>query len=66
MRCWITRLDADAVWYRGALTFDRNVDTASVGYAIPETPHAGGDVQGPDYPPSAPLASSSVPERLCA
>ncbi len=66
VRCWITRLDADAVWYRGALTFDRNVDTAHVGYAIPEAAHAGRHVQGPDYPSSAPLASSSAPERLCA
>jgi hypothetical protein len=66
VRCWITRLDADAVWYRGALTFDRTVDTASVGYPIPAAPHAGGDVGGPDYPSSAPLASSSVAERLCA
>jgi hypothetical protein len=66
VRCWITRLDADAVCYRGALTFERTVDTASVGYAIPEASHAGRDVQGPDYPSSAHLASSSVAGRLCA
>ena len=66
VRCWITALDAGAVCYRGALAFDRHVDTAPPGYAIPQAPHAVPDAEGPDYPSSARLDSPAPAEPLCA
>jgi hypothetical protein len=66
VRCWITALDAGPVWYRGALAFDRHVDTASPGYAIPQAPLAVPDAEGPDYPSSGRLDAPAAPERLCA
>jgi hypothetical protein len=66
VRCWVVRLEADAVWYRAGLAFDRAVDTAPAGYAIPEVPHAVGDVGGRDYPPPPVPESPAAAERLCA
>jgi hypothetical protein len=33
-RAWVCALQADLICYRGALAFDRTVDTSSLGYAI--------------------------------
>jgi hypothetical protein len=66
VRCWITVLQADAVWYRAALAFDRHVDTSPAGYAIPEAAHVVADAGGRDYPPSTSLESSAAAKRLCA
>ena len=66
VRCWIAALDAGAVLYRGALAFDRHVDTAAPGYAIPRPTHASADAEGPDYPSSGGLESPAPAQRLCA
>lgn len=65
-RCYVSALHADAVRYRGALAFDRHVDTASVGYVVPDAPRgpaeeSGGAYPAPPDPPDAPLI-----ERLSA
>ena len=49
-RCYVAALDAHIVTYRAALTFDRHVDTASPGYAIPAASRSEPDVSGPSYP----------------
>ena len=66
VRCWIAALDAGAVCYRGALAFDRQLDTAAPGYAIPQPERALADAEGPDYPSSSRIESPPPAERLCA
>ena len=66
VRCWIAALDAGAVRYRGALAFDRELNTAVTGYAIPQPAHVVADAQGPDYPSSSRAKSAAPAERLCA
>jgi hypothetical protein len=51
VRCWVAVLQADTVSYRGALAFDRVVDTAPNGYAFPDGLRAAGRPGGSDYPP---------------
>jgi hypothetical protein len=50
-RCFVAALQPDAVWYRGALAFDRHVDTAPNGYAFPDASSPGLAAEGHDYPP---------------
>jgi hypothetical protein len=66
VRCWIAALNAGAVWYRGALAFDRQLDTAVPGYAIPQPPRVGADAEGPDYPSASGVELVAPAERLCA
>jgi hypothetical protein len=66
VRCWIAALNASAVAYRGALAFDRHVDTTAPGYAIPEAAHALADPGGPDYPSSGRQELPTPAQRLCA
>jgi hypothetical protein len=66
VRCWIAALDAGAVCYRGALAFDRQLDTSVPGYAIPQPARAGADAEGPDYPSACGPESAAPAERLCA
>jgi hypothetical protein len=66
VRCWIATLQSDGVWYRAALAFDRHVDTAPPGYAIPDASHADGDAQGPDYPLAPRVRALAPAERIPA
>jgi hypothetical protein len=66
VRSWVVALQAGTVLYRGALAFDRHVDTAPPGYAIPPPAHAFADAQGPHYPSSPVVESDRPAERLCA
>ena len=50
VRCWVALLQSDAVSYRGALAFDRVVDTAPNGYGFPDAGRAAVATQGSDYP----------------
>ena len=63
-RCSIVALKADTVCYRGVLVFERQVDTAAVGYAVPVVAPPDIGVPGSDYPLDR--AASPVPheERL--
>jgi hypothetical protein len=66
VRCWVAALHPDSVLYRGALAFDRHVDTAAAGYAIPGHAPRGSDPQGHDYPSPAGSAVSPGSEALVA
>jgi hypothetical protein len=66
VRCWIAALDAGCVSYRGALAFDRHVDTTAPGYAIPQATDASADAEGPDYPSVGRLELPAPAQRLCA
>ena len=46
-RCCVHAVAADAVRYRGALAFDRRVET---GYAVPDAVAMSGGPSGADYP----------------
>jgi hypothetical protein len=63
VRCWVAVLQPDVVGYRGALTFERHVDTAPNGYAFPDAPGAGVEGEGSLYPPLAPSAVPAGAER---
>ena len=65
VRAFISQLAADVVRYRGALAFDRAVDTSVIGYAIPAA-LAADSTPGTDYPDAGLAAAASVPERLSA
>lgn len=67
VRAYVADLLSNAVRYRGALAFDRPIDTAdAAGYAVPSRGAATGDRQGSDYPinPSSILPGSE--HRLTA
>ena len=59
VRAFVHQLCANRVLYRGALAFDRPVNTAIVGYAMPEGDDALSDVPGNPYPDSADLRVGS-------
>ncbi len=63
LRCWVATLQSDAVSYRGALAFDRSVDTAPPGYAFPDGSPAGVAAQGSDYPRPHSLTSSALADQ---
>ena len=50
VRAYVVELTADAVKYRGALAFDRDIDTSVVGYAIPAAIARIADDPGNGYP----------------
>ena len=50
VRAWVSALGGDRLSYRGALVFDRPVDT---GYAVPAPPTAAAEAAGTHYPPEA-------------
>lgn len=60
LRCWVATLRSDAVSYRGALAFDRIIDTAPHGYPFPEGSPAAVAAQGSDYPRPHSLTSSAL------
>ena len=53
VRAFVSGLQADAVSYHGALAFDRLVDVAAAGYAIPEVLLDAVAASGSPYPPAA-------------
>lgn len=55
VRAFVHHLCATRVLYRGALTFDRSVQTAVVGYAMPEGDEAPTSLPGSPYPDSPDL-----------
>ena len=65
-RAWVWALDADLVRYRGALAFDRIVDTTAIGYAIPSALVAAADASGSSYPPFLDLQAPAFEDRLTA
>lgn len=65
-RAYVCHLESDAIRYRGALAFERSVDTAPIGYAIPEVLAAASPAPGSPYPDPTSEAARDVSERLSA
>jgi hypothetical protein len=51
IRAFVCHVSAAGIRYRGALMFDRSVDTTAVGYAIPGALIASTSLEGSAYPP---------------
>ena len=67
IRAYVAELRADLVRYRGALAFDRLIDTAAPGYAVPGPATRNADISGTTYPAGADFNDASDPrQRLSA
>lgn len=66
LRSYVSELAADVVRYRGALAFDRAVDTSAAGYAIPSSLRVMADAPGIGYPTVADPNGLELEERLTA
>ena len=60
IRAYVFELDAQVVRYRGALAFERPVDTTAVGYAVPLSL---GGIAGPPGSAYPALVDSTQPEH---
>ena len=56
VRAYVHHLDAQIVRYRGAIAFERPIDTSAAGYAVPELLAAHAAIGGSAYPDSPALA----------
>lgn len=65
-RAYVWTLTAEAVCYRGALAFDRAVDTAAIGYPVPDPVVASVVSLGITYPQSAVERVAPFEDRLSA
>jgi hypothetical protein len=65
-RAWVWALEADLVRYRGALAFDRIVDTTAIGYVIPSVLVAAADASGSGYPSFIDDQALAFEDRLTA
>ena len=63
-RCYVWALQADLVRYRGALAFDRFVDTRPLGYFVPERMPGVTPDSGPGYPAEPAPLEPSIGQRL--
>ena len=63
VRAYVSYVDAAAVRYRGALAFDRSLDTSPAGYAIPDVLSDVPVPQGKAYPDPA-THSTGDPEHV--
>jgi hypothetical protein len=50
VRAFVHYLESDLIRYRGALAFDRRIDTAGFGYAVPGVLASNAAVRGNAYP----------------
>ena len=66
VRAYVCHVDASLVRYRGALAFDRAIDTSVAGYAIPEVLASSPAAEGSAYPDLPALAVTRFDERLTA
>jgi hypothetical protein len=62
VRAYVHRVDPHHIRYRGALSFDRAVPTAAVGYPMPEPSDRRIEPEGNPYPDPAGLAAPAFPE----
>jgi hypothetical protein len=65
-RAYVWTLAGDAICYRGALAFERCVDTAMIGYPVPDPIVASVVSLGTRYPPAAAESGSQLQDRLSA
>jgi hypothetical protein len=66
VRAWVCDVQADMVRYRGALAFDRAIDTEPVGYALPDILVPVAAAAGNRYPDPGTGAAAESAERLSA
>jgi hypothetical protein len=66
VRAYVCYLQADMVRYRGAIVFDRAIDTSAVGYAVPEVLATTSAVEGSAYPDAPPGSAVHGDDRLSA
>ena len=65
-RCYVAGLHADLVRYRGALAFERQIDTAAAGYSVPDPTHTAIATEGCSYPEGRDVVTERIKERLSA
>jgi hypothetical protein len=65
-RVYVWALTADSICYRGALAFDRTVDTTAIGYPIPDPVVGSVLSSGTPYPQPAIEAAVVFADRLSA
>jgi hypothetical protein len=61
LRCYVSRLQADAVWYESRVRFDSIIDTRA-GYLVPEQIDASRIASGTSYPSSATSRTDAAPK----
>ena len=66
VRAHVSALCADVIHFRGALAFDRVIDTRARGYEVPSTPRAAGNAPGTDYPAAGSANADEIQQRLTA
>lgn len=66
VRAYVCHIRADAVRYRGAIAFDRAIDTSAAGYVIPEVLAAPSSSSGSPYPGGPPGTDVPLDERMSA
>ena len=66
IRAYVFELGADVVRYRGALAFERTVDTTAAGYALPGSVGQFAGQPGTSYPEVAASTQSTPAQRLIA
>jgi hypothetical protein len=66
VRAYVCHVQADMVRYRGAIAFDRAIDTSAVGYAIPEVRAMAPAAEGSAYPDAPSGIAVHREERLSA
>lgn len=66
VRAYVCHVAADVVRYRGAIAFERPVDTAVAGYALPEVLSPVAPAQGSGYPDITPAEPVAAGERRTA
>ena len=65
-RAFVSRLDADAIYYRAALAFESAIDVRATGYAMPPAFLAVEIAPGNAYPDRAGAGDIEFAERLSA
>jgi hypothetical protein len=66
-RCYVSALESASVCYRGALAFERTVDTAEpagAGYFVPADARHATRIEGPLYPSGTEGDAASIEEHL--
>ena len=66
VRAYVCHVQADVVRYRGAVAFDRAIDTGTAGYPIPEILAAPPATEGSTYPVRPAASPVAIEERLSA
>ena len=66
IRAFVHYLESDLIHYRGALAFDRRIDTARCGYAVPSVLTSNAAAQGNAYPNDTREAAITSPNVLSA